>query len=92
MPNSGRGIASRTRAHDPATLLFLVQCFGAAKLDLGEELRDVVEHLLEEVGEALPPGAADKRTPCYDHEYGHIARGGRLGPAGARPASARGAV
>jgi hypothetical protein len=44
--------ASRTRTHDPAVLLFLVQCFGAAKLDLGEALRRVVEHLLEEVGEA----------------------------------------
>ena len=37
---------------DPSTVLLLVQCFGAAKLDLGEELRGVVEHLLEEVGEA----------------------------------------
>ena len=44
--------ASQTGASDPSTLLFLVQCFGAAKLDLGEELRGVVEHLLEEVGEA----------------------------------------
>ena len=43
--------ASKTGASDPSTLLFLVQCFGAAKLDLGEELRGVVEHLLEEVGE-----------------------------------------
>ena len=44
--------ASQTKASDPSTLLFLVQCFGAAKLDLGEELRGVVEHLLEEAGEA----------------------------------------
>jgi len=44
--------ASRTGTHDPAVLLFLVQCFGAAKLDLGEDLRGVVEHLLEAVGEA----------------------------------------
>ena len=36
----------------PSMLLFLVQCFGTAKLDLGEELRDIVEHLLEEVGKA----------------------------------------
>ena len=39
--------ASKTGASDPSTLLFLVQCFGTAKLDLGEELRGVVEHLLE---------------------------------------------
>jgi hypothetical protein len=45
-------IASRTKNHDPAVLLFLVQCFGTAKLDLGEELRSVVEHMLEELGEA----------------------------------------
>ena len=44
--------ASKTGASDPSTLLFLVQCFGTAKLDLGEELRGVVEHLLEAVGEA----------------------------------------
>jgi hypothetical protein len=45
-------IASRTKNHDPAVLLFLVQCFGTAKLGLGEELRSVVEHMLEELGEA----------------------------------------
>ena len=45
-------VASRTKKHDPAVLLFLAQCFGTAKLDLGEELRSVVEHMLEEVGEA----------------------------------------
>jgi hypothetical protein len=44
--------ASQSGASDSAILLFLVQCFGAAKLDLGDELRGVVEHLLEEVGEA----------------------------------------
>ena len=44
--------ASQSEASDRSTLLFLVQCFGAAKLDLGEELRGVVERLLEEVGEA----------------------------------------
>ena len=43
--------ASKTGVSDPSTLLFLVQCFGTAKLDLGEELRGVVEHLLEAVGE-----------------------------------------
>jgi hypothetical protein len=44
--------ASQSAASDRSALLFLVRCFGAAKLDLGEELRGVVEHLLEEVGEA----------------------------------------
>ena len=43
--------ASKTGASDPSTLLFLVQCFGTAKLDLGEGLRGVVEHLLEAVAE-----------------------------------------
>ena len=45
-------MAIQNRAHDPATILFLVQCFSTAKLDLGEELRGFVEHLLEEVGKA----------------------------------------
>jgi hypothetical protein len=45
-------IVSKAKACDPFTLLFLIQCFGAAKLDLGEDLRGVVEHLLEEAGEA----------------------------------------
>src|SRR5450759_3030555 len=44
--------ASQSGASDPSILLFLVQCFGAAKLHLGEELRGAVEHLLEEVCEA----------------------------------------
>jgi hypothetical protein len=44
--------AGQTGAADPSILLFLVQCFGAAKLDLGEELRAVVEHMLEQVGKA----------------------------------------
>ena len=44
--------ASKTGTVSPSTLLFLVQCFGSAKLDIGEELRGVVEHLLEEVSEA----------------------------------------
>jgi hypothetical protein len=44
--------ASKTGTVGPSTLLFLVQCFGSAKLDLGEELRDVVEHLLQQVGQA----------------------------------------
>ena len=51
---------SKAKACDPFTLLFLVQCFGAAKLDLGEDLRGVVEHLLEEAGEA----SADDSNPA----------------------------
>ena len=43
--------ASKAGASDPSNLLFLAQCFGAAKLDLGEELRGAVEHLIEKVGE-----------------------------------------
>jgi hypothetical protein len=43
--------ASKAGASDPSILLFLSQCFGAAKLDLGEELRGAVEHLIEKVGE-----------------------------------------
>jgi hypothetical protein len=42
---------SKSGASDPSILLFLAQCFGAAKLDLGEELRGAVEHLIEKVGE-----------------------------------------
>ncbi|MGH7868887.1 MAG: hypothetical protein ACREP9_14950 [Candidatus Dormibacteraceae bacterium] len=48
--------ASKAGTVGPSTLLFLVQCFGSAKLDLGEELRGVVERLLEEVGEANADG------------------------------------
>src|SRR5216684_4134911 len=44
--------ASQPGASDPSTILFLVQSFGAAKLDLGEELSGAVEHLIEEVGAA----------------------------------------
>jgi hypothetical protein len=44
--------ASKAGTVDPSTLLFLIQCFGSAKLDLGEELRGIVEHVLEEVGQA----------------------------------------
>ncbi len=43
--------ASDAGESDPSTILSLVQCFGAAKLDLGDELRGGVEHLLKEVGE-----------------------------------------
>ena len=43
--------ASKTGASDPSILLFLVKCFGDAKLDLGEELRGAVKHLIEKVGE-----------------------------------------
>ena len=38
-------MAIQNRAHDPATILFLVQCFSTAKLDLGEESRGFVEHI-----------------------------------------------
>src|SRR5713226_2609043 len=48
--------ASQPGASDPSTILFLVQSFGAAKLDLGEELSGAVEHLIEEVG-AVNAGA-----------------------------------
>jgi hypothetical protein len=44
--------ASQSGAPVSSTLLILIRCFGVAKLDLGEELRGVVEHLLEEVGDA----------------------------------------
>lgn len=55
---------------DPSVLLFLVQCFGSAKLDLGEELRDVVENLLEEVGEAY----ADNANPAeLSDPFGFVA-------------------
>ncbi len=42
---------SESGSSDPSILLFLAQCFGDAKLDLGEELRGAVEHLIEKVGE-----------------------------------------
>jgi hypothetical protein len=44
--------ASQTGAVDPSTILSLAQSFGAAHLDLGEELPAVVEHLIEQVGTA----------------------------------------
>ena len=44
--------ASKTGAVSPSALLLLIQCFGSAKLDPGQDLRRVVEHLLEEVGNA----------------------------------------
>ena len=44
--------ASQTGASDPSTILLLAQSFGAAKLDLGEELLGVVGHLIEQVGAA----------------------------------------
>ena len=55
--------ACQSEGADCSTLLFLVQCIGAAKLDLGEELRDMVEHLLEEVGEAHA-GDFDSSNPA----------------------------
>ena len=53
--------ASQSGAFDPSAMLFLIQSFGAAKLDLGEKLQDVVEHLIEQVGEgnAAISGPAD---------------------------------
>jgi hypothetical protein len=42
--------ASKARAVGASALLFLIQCFGSAKLDPGQDLRRIVEHLLEEVG------------------------------------------
>ena len=44
--------ASKAGNVDPSHLLFLIQCFGSAKLDPGADLRQIVEHLLEEVGNA----------------------------------------
>jgi hypothetical protein len=44
--------ASQSGAVDPSVILSLAQSFGAAKLDLGEELPAVVEHLIEQVGAA----------------------------------------
>jgi hypothetical protein len=44
--------AGKAGAVGPSHLLFLIQCFGSAKLDPGQDLRRVVEHLLEEVGNA----------------------------------------
>ena len=44
--------ASKAGAVGPSNLLFLIQCFGSAKLDLGQDLRGVVERLLEEVGDS----------------------------------------
>jgi hypothetical protein len=62
--------ASQAEPSDPSTLFFLVQCFGAAKLDLGKELRGVVEHLLEEVGEA---NAADLNSTDPADLFGFVA-------------------
>lgn len=50
-----RLISARASAGaDPGTLLFLVQCFAAAKLELGAELAGVVATLSEDVGKADP--------------------------------------
>jgi hypothetical protein len=62
--------AIKTEASDPSTLLSLVQCFGAAKLDLGEALRGVVPHLLEQGGEA---NADDSRPIELDDLFGFVA-------------------
>ena len=44
--------ASQSGAVDPSVILSLAQSFGVAKLDLGEDLLAVVEHLIEQVGAA----------------------------------------
>jgi hypothetical protein len=44
--------ASQSGAVDPSMILSLAQSFAAAKLDLGEELPAVLEHLIEQVGAA----------------------------------------
>ena len=44
--------ASQSDTVDPSRILSLAQSFGAAKLDLGEELPAVVEHVIEQVGAA----------------------------------------
>ena len=62
--------AIKTEASDPCILLSLVQCFGAAKLDLGEDLRGVVPHLLERAGEA---NADDSNPVELDDLFGFVA-------------------
>ncbi len=47
-----RLVSARATPADPATLLLLVQCFGAAKLDLGGELASIVAALNKDVGKA----------------------------------------
>jgi hypothetical protein len=44
--------ASKAGAVSPSALLLLIQWFGSAKLDPGQDLRRAVEHLLEEDGNA----------------------------------------
>jgi hypothetical protein len=44
--------ASQSGTVDPSMIWALAQSFGAAKLDLGEELPAVVEHVIEQVGAA----------------------------------------
>jgi hypothetical protein len=43
--------AARAAETDPAVIVFLVQCLGEAKIDLGEGLRAVVEQLMEKIGQ-----------------------------------------
>jgi hypothetical protein len=62
--------ASKAGAVGPSYLLFLIQCFGSAKLDPGADLRGVVEHLLQEVGNAN----ADEFNPAdIDDLFGLVA-------------------
>jgi hypothetical protein len=44
--------AGQSGTVDPSMILTLAQSFGTAKLDLGEELPAVVEHMIEQVGAA----------------------------------------
>jgi hypothetical protein len=44
--------ASQSGVVDPSVILSLAQSFGVAKLDLGEELPAVLEHLIQQVGAA----------------------------------------
>ena len=39
---------------DPEGFLLVLQQFGVAKLDIGDELRDLAQHLLESMGDSIP--------------------------------------
>jgi hypothetical protein len=53
--------ASQSGTVDPSVILSLAQSFAAAKLDLGEEMPAVLEHLIEQVG-AANAGDGDPAT------------------------------
>ncbi len=61
-------IACRTEKCDPAVLLFLVQCFGNAKLNPGDELRALVEKLIESVSPENPRDV-DLTDPAQLHVF-----------------------